>query len=176
MSRRSRINPAHTTQRATARTLGILLVVVGAIFSLIGFVDFFGAFGGNGIPTKFWCLFVGFPLLGIGSALLKVGYLGAMTRYVAGETAPVVKDTFDYLADGTAASVKKTARAVHDGLRDDPDAARHCAKCGDANAADARFCDACGASLALVCAGCGEDNAGDARFCRHCGGALTVGG
>lgn len=45
----------------------------------------------------------------------------------------------------------------------------HCANCGFNNAAGARFCEQCGATLARVCARCGEDLSPTARFCSACG-------
>ena len=61
----------------------------------------------------------------IGFGLLNVGYLRTTARYVAGETMPVVKDAASSLAEGRA-----------------------CGSCGRHNDSDARFCDACGHSLA----------------------------
>jgi len=49
----------------------------------------------------------------------------------------------------------------------------HCT-CGHANAAAAKFCNACGMSLAAVCLPCGQRNPRGARFCNHCGVALPV--
>ena len=39
--------------RGLLRVLGSILVLIGAIFALVGLVDFFGAFSGHGFPTKF---------------------------------------------------------------------------------------------------------------------------
>ena len=47
-----------------------------------------------------------------------------------------------------------------------------CGRCGAENAANRRFCGACGAALALGCPACGFANAADAHFCGGCGGAL----
>jgi hypothetical protein len=47
-----------------------------------------------------------------------------------------------------------------------------CPKCGTSNAAAARFCQQCAASLAGTrCAGCGADMAASAKFCNECGRA-----
>ena len=66
-------------------------------------------------------------MIGLGTAMLKGGFLGTTTRYVAGEVAPTVKDTLDYVGIGRRQAT--------------------CAKCGEANSADAKFCDHCGAPL-----------------------------
>jgi class 3 adenylate cyclase/tetratricopeptide (TPR) repeat protein len=49
----------------------------------------------------------------------------------------------------------------------------HCPRCQAENAADARFCEDCGARLALVCPRCGADVSPGKRFCRACGVALA---
>jgi Double zinc ribbon len=41
--------------------------------------------------------------------------------------------------------------------------------CGHENAEGAKFCVACGASLAAVCHPCGQRNPRDARYCNYCG-------
>jgi class 3 adenylate cyclase len=47
-------------------------------------------------------------------------------------------------------------------------------RCQHENAADAVFCDECGARLETVCSGCGESNRSGAKFCRKCGQALST--
>ena len=49
----------------------------------------------------------------------------------------------------------------------------HCPRCQASNAADARFCEDCGARLVLVCPRCGADVSPGKRFCRACGTALA---
>ena len=99
----------HDGNRALLRGLGFVLVTVGGIFSLVGFVDFFSAFGSMHPPTLFWCLFVGFPAIGLGSMLLKMGYLGAVSRYVAEETVPVVRDSVVDVAEGLRPAIRDIA-------------------------------------------------------------------
>ena len=42
--------------------------------------------------------------------------MGAFSRYIAAEQAPVAKDTINYLAEGTQDAVRTTARAVAQGV------------------------------------------------------------
>jgi hypothetical protein len=49
----------------------------------------------------------------------------------------------------------------------------HCPRCQARNAAGARFCEDCGARLALACPRCGADVSPGKRFCRSCGAALV---
>ena len=48
-----------------------------------------------------------------------------------------------------------------------------CPRCRHENAADAAFCDECGARLDAACPSCGEPNRPGAKFCRKCGQALA---
>src|SRR5262245_8480248 len=47
-----------------------------------------------------------------------------------------------------------------------------CASCGHENRETARFCEACGAKLALSCPQCGAEVRPGARFCDSCGHRL----
>lgn len=183
------INPHAAAQRTGLRTIGLILTVVGAVFLLIGFGSFFGAmnesmssgpsFGANRGPDKFWCAFVGMPLLGIGIGMLKYGYMGKAARYVAGEIAPVATDTMKYAANATRDSVRDLAGAVAEGMRGETKAAEApamvaCPQCNHDNDHDARFCDMCGTAMPgpKACGQCNKVNDADARFCSGCGAGL----
>jgi class 3 adenylate cyclase/predicted ATPase len=49
-----------------------------------------------------------------------------------------------------------------------------CANCGADNRETAKFCDGCGAQLALRCPSCGTANRSGAKFCDSCGNALAA--
>ena len=51
-----------------------------------------------------------------------------------------------------------------------------CSICGTENAAGQRFCDHCGAGLAVACPQCGEPNRPQARFCGNCATDLSADG
>lgn len=168
--------PRHRDVRKALRIIGPAVAGVGLIFTIIGFASFFSAFGSFGTPRYFWCAFVGLPMLGIGLGLTKFAYLGAVTRYLANETAPVGKDVVNYLAHGTRDAVRDVAAAVGKGLRGDGEASaagKVCSGCAAANDADAKFCKGCGAPLTRTCSRCAVANDGDARFCDACGHALA---
>ena len=176
-----KIDRDHEAKRNVLRTVGPIVLGVGVIFMIVGAVDFFRTVGSLGGPPKlFWCFFVGMPLLFLGSVMTSAGYMGAVGRYTSAEAAPVAKDTFNYMADGTADGVRKMAEAVGEGLSDAMGAAVaggaaeagvRCCKCNKVNDADAKFCDECGFSLqkTRACDGCGEMNDPDAKFCDNCG-------
>jgi hypothetical protein len=140
--------------RSFLRVGGPVLLVIGLLLTLAGMASFFSAFGSFETPDNFWMAFIGLPLIGIGGAMTKVGYLGPATRYVAGEVTPALRDTLGVL-----------------GLRA---GTRECVSCGAQNDADSRFCDACGKPLKQPCPSCGAENDADARFCDACGKSLTA--
>ena len=47
--------------------VGILLLLAGFTFAIIGFSDFFKAFSNKEKPAFIWCMFLGLPLMGLGS-------------------------------------------------------------------------------------------------------------
>lgn len=53
-----------------------------------------------GQPKLFWCAFVGLPLVAAGMFCFKAGFLGKITAYVAGESAPALRKTVHNVADG----------------------------------------------------------------------------
>jgi ribosomal protein L40E len=148
----------------------------------------FGDFDHFGPPRYFWCLFVGIPLIAIGGILTKLGYLGAISRYLSGEVSPVARDTFNNMAHGTRGGVETLANAIGRGFvaanRDDfSDESRfsstdviHCPDCDAFNPPEARFCNQCGQTLdppapeaMSPCPQCGADLTAGARFCNQCG-------
>lgn len=171
-----KINSGHEATRNFLRVSGPLVLAVGGIFMVIGLVSFFSAFGGGGPPRLFWCCFVGMPLLAVGTAITKFGFMGAIVRYQAGEVAPVGRDTFNYMAEGTKDGVRTVATAAASGLRDTSNQAQlRCSSCGHSNDANAKFCDECGAALSKLCPSCAKRNDGDAKFCSGCGSLLEAG-
>ncbi|MDF3058877.1 MAG: putative rane protein [Rariglobus sp.] len=106
-------SPAHEGNRTVLRAGGVVAVIVGGLFLLVGGIDFFSAFGTFHSPTKFWCFFVGIPLLALGANLLRMGYLGAVSRYMAAETVPVIRDSAVEVAEG----LRPTVRGIVSDLR-----------------------------------------------------------
>jgi hypothetical protein len=170
------------------RIVGPVFIVAGFAMFVAGVISFhtrfneereefdlnFGNFGRQRVkvdksPDRFWMCFAGVPIAIAGVWLTRLGYVGATARYVAGETAPVARDTVNYVLEGTKESIREVASAVR-GARDrDRDNEVDCPKCGHGNDADANFCDECGAALARACTKCGKNNDADAKFCDACG-------
>lgn len=147
MSSPSPARPDLTSQtglRTTFRVVGAILLVVALVFLGMGLADFFGSMNDSDAPHRFWMVFVGVPLLGVAGWCLQAGFLGAGARFVAGETAPVLKDTANYLTDG------RGVLGIGADARDEASPAagdRFCPKCGAAHAEGAQFCSSCGDRL-----------------------------
>jgi hypothetical protein len=172
---RQQIDPHHTATRAMLRIIGPSVAGIGLLFTLVAVASFFSALGTFEPPRYFWCAFVGLPLLAVGIALSKFAFMGAVTRYMANEVAPVGKDVVNYMAEGTKDAVRELATAVGEGLRtgktEQGGSVVPCPKCNVDNERSAKFCSACGTALhsSQACPACGALNDADARFCDHCG-------
>ena len=105
-------SPQHDSIRAVLRVTGPIVAALGLLFVIVGIGSFFSSFGNFEPPRYFWCAFVGMPLLAVGAAMCKFGYMGAIFRYLAGEAAPVAKDTFNYMGEGVQPGIKSIAKAV----------------------------------------------------------------
>lgn len=181
LSGNERINPGHTGVRNFLRIIGPMLAIVGGLFLATGMISFFSSFGsfGGGPPRYFWCCFVGMPLLALGMMLTKLGYFGAISRYFAGEAAPVAADTFNYMAEETKPGVTHVASAIREGLTGAvvENGSKSCPSCHHANDNSAGFCNQCGTKLQCAveidCPACQTPNDPGARFCDFCGDPLT---
>jgi hypothetical protein len=147
MSEESKIDPKHSQSRTVLRTLGPVIAGIGLLLMVIGIGSFFSSFGSFEPPRYFWCAVVGMPLLFVGSAMCMYGFLGSFARYISAEAAPVQKDTFNYLAEGTKEGVKNIVSAIGEGLSAGK-AVGVCRQCNHSNDADAKFCKHCGALIA----------------------------
>jgi hypothetical protein len=109
-------SPHHDSTRQALRTWGPIVAGIGVLLTIIALVSFFSSMGEFESPRYFWCAFVGLPLIAVGLAMCKYGYLGSIVRYVAGETAPVAKDAVNYMGEGVQPGVKAVSKAVTEGI------------------------------------------------------------
>ncbi len=154
------------------KVLGFAMLIAGVALAATAFVDFFVAIArisrgiGSGMPRLFFLGFIGLPLIAFGSAILKFAYMGKIARYTSNEVSPVIKDTANFLLDGTRDSIA----GVFEGIKEGP--GMKCRFCGEVNKKDSRFCDNCGKPLAKICLSCSTANDADAKYCRNCGKTL----
>jgi hypothetical protein len=152
-----------------------LVFGVGAIFTIVGIGNLFASIGNFGPPRYFWCAFIGMPLMFVGGVICRFAFLGAVSRYMADEVAPVGKDVINYMAEGTQDAVRTVAAAVGEGLRGSAATDElQCRRCGAENDPAANFCKSSGAAMKQTrpCPSCGDMNDADACFCDHCGKPL----
>lgn len=144
------IDPAHRRIRGVLGIFGPLALALGVTLIVIGFTSLFSSVGSMQPPRFFWCAFLGIPVLFLGIVLTVPVFLGGVTRYVSAEVAPVHKDTFNYMAEGTSPGVRTLAEAAGQGFASGVASAHTttCPHCRGANRADARFCDQCGGLIA----------------------------
>lgn len=151
----------HEKVKKYLKIIGPILIGVGLIFAIIGFVDFFGSINSWGQPTKFWCLFLGIPLIGVGLMITLIAYQREVSRYMKNESAPIINET----AEDIKPAVKTFASAVKSAKLD----GCTCRECGAENEPDSNFCSECGAKLKIICPSCGEELNADSKFCDKCG-------
>ena len=149
-------DPKHQAIRSSLRVVGPIVFLLGLVLAIAGFASFFQAFGSfdtqnMGPPRYFWCVFVGFPLIWLGATLSIPAYMGAASRYMAKEMAPVQRDTFNTMAEGTSDGIRTVAQAIGEGFaaagQHDKSPANHCTSCGSAHPESARFCPGCGKAI-----------------------------
>lgn len=156
----------HENIKRKLRIAGFILLAVGAVFAIIGFVDFFSVFtSGGGMPRLFWMLFLGLPMVGVGIMLLSLGYKREISKYFKNESVPVINEAADELTP----AIKSIKRALKD---DEPQKDEITCKCGARNPAGMRFCGQCGKPLVRVCPHCGDIAEPDDNFCGKCGKPL----
>jgi len=148
------IDPQHIRKRKICRTIGIISLSIGGLFTAIGVGGFIISIAlSSPSPLLIVFAFIGMPLLFVGTVLSGYGFMGAVARYSAQEMAPVAKDTFNYVADGTQEGVKTIATAIGQGIasginQSQSDAnSRRCPNCNFLETPDAKFCSKCGSAF-----------------------------
>lgn len=152
----------HKRTKNILKVLGLLLLVTGIVFIVIGMADFFSSMGNFGQPKKFWCLFIGFPAAAIGGMLTTMGFRREIASYTMRESTPVFNEAGKEIQPGVRAianAVKNSDKTI-------------CPTCGTENDKDSAFCKKCGAPLSKKCPNCGADLDPDALFCDKCGTKL----
>lgn len=154
----------YSKTKKTFRTLGFIILPIGLVLSIIGFIDFFMSFNSMTQPKLFFCLFIGLPLISIGIIFLILGFMKELNSFAASQSAPVHKDVINYMLDGTREEVNKTINASKKII---------CPECKAENDKDALFCSTCGHKLKNTCPKCNAENDADAKFCKNCGEELN---
>ena len=130
----------HERTKRILKIVGPIVAAAGLILAVVGFVSFFSSFGGDGMPSLFWCAFVGMPVFVIGLGITFTAFRREIATYHKNESAPVINEFAEDIkpaVQSVASAVRETA-AAQDAI---------CPHCGEQNDADAKFCKSCGKSL-----------------------------
>ena len=151
----------HERTKRIFKITGICLIVAGAAFAITGFIDFFTSFGTGDMPSLFWCLFIGLPMLAAGASPTALGFRREITGYVKNETIPVINEAGQEITPAVSA-IAKAVKGEESNL---------CPICSKPNDEEAKFCRHCGADLLVTCKNCGKKVKSGA-FCSECGAKL----
>ena len=153
----------HEKQKQVLRIIGIVLLAVGAICAIVGFIDIFSTISRHEMSSKFYLAIIGLPLMGIGGGLTLFSFHREISRYVKDETVPVLNEAGKEIAP----AVRAVANAVRDKT-----AEVACPHCGEQNPAENTYCKMCGKPLVRKCPRCGAEVSSDSVYCGKCGTKL----
>lgn len=150
------------------KVLGFIFTAGGLTCTVIGSASFFSALGSGELPTLFWLLIAGLPMLTIGASLLTFGFrkeLSATAIQIAraGENSPTV--AAQTVREGENSPIEPALLPEQTPKK----ATLRCPECGAENDAELNFCEQCGSELAKPCPHCGKPVGAHAAFCGHCG-------
>ena len=111
--------PGQNSIRNFLRIAGVAVLLLGIICVAVG-----SALAFSGQMGMFWLAFVGMPMMFVGSVMCMGGFMGAVARFMAGETAPVGVDTAKYTAEETKGAVETVAKAAVKGVIEGIEAGR----------------------------------------------------
>ncbi len=153
----------HERTKKKLKIIGITLLAAGAAFVITGFVDFIKNISTFNQPQLFWCLIVGFPMLGFGGMVTAMGFRKEIARYVKNESVPIINEVGEEITPAVTSIAGAAVNAVKGEEK------IKCPECGTENANDSNFCQECGAKLKKVCPSCGEVLDNESKFCDKCG-------
>ena len=159
MNEEEKIDPGHRKVVKILRIAGFILFVLGGVCILVAFINLIGVImdGASGPPRLFWLFFIGIPLSFFGLVMISAGFAGKIARFQAAQYAPVAKDTFNYMAEGTQEGVKTIAKSITQGMeegktgvKEDAKSFLKCPACGFMETPEAKFCSGCGPRSLLL--------------------------
>ncbi len=156
----------HKATKKKLKIFGFILLILGAACMVTGFVDFGLSMNSDSdMPSLFFLIFIGSPMLFIGISLVVFGYKKEITTYVKNESVPVINEAAEELKP----AVKSVVGAVKEELQGGETHMVTCPRCGAKNPVGHKFCPECGGSLEKICPECGAKQEADDKFCGNCG-------
>ena len=175
--RQSDKKPRNLTKRGLT-ALGILLTAGGLICTVIGSVSFFGALGSGELPSLFFLIVAGLPMMTVGVAMLMFGVRKTAYRTTDGTTTGA--------AGGTTVGTAESQNKAREDMPHADGVGGETAECAAGAASEAAIVTAStgerpAADLAkarepkpdvTACPACGAENSAALKFCESCGAPL----
>lgn len=156
------MNNSHKNKKKLFKILGLILLVIGLLLSIGGFVSFAFSFINQTFNPLFFLTFIGFPMIAISLFLLMLGFKKEMNTYIKNEDIPVVKETFQDIKDEMSDFVD---------IVNERDII--CPNCKERNDPTSTFCKKCGSKIGNIkCPYCNQLIDNDSMFCPKCGNRL----
>lgn len=153
----------HLKTKKKLKIIGPIVLAVGVVLAIIGFVDFFASMGSFGMPKLFFMSFLGMPTAAAGGIITMYGYRKEVSTYIKNEAVPVLNEAGEEITP----AIQSIAKAAKEGSKEGVTC-----ECGMVNYVDSKFCKKCGKPLFKTCPYCGQEVDGDSEFCNHCGRKL----
>lgn len=131
----------HLKVKKTLKIVGLIMLGIGLVCAITGFVNFFMVFGTGEMPRLFFLCFIGFPLIGVGGGLTLFGFKREITSFSVKETVPVIND----VSKDISPAVRNITSAIRDGIHT-ADTTK-CKVCGAYNKIGSKFCNECGSKI-----------------------------
>ena len=155
-------NEKHEKTKKKLKIAGPIIVLCGLGLAIMGFVDMIISTQNGEMPSLFWGMMAGLPLLGIGGMVCAMGYRREVAKYIKNESVPVINEAGEEIAPAVSAIARAAKSESGENL---------CPHCGKPNDDGAKFCRHCGNELLVTCPACGE-KVKHAEFCVKCGAKL----
>jgi hypothetical protein len=142
----------HEKGRALLIIIGFVLIVIGIPLVIAGFSSFFQlqsnffslSFEESSALSAqaFASIVPGMFLTIIGAGVLRFGFIGRVSKYIADETGPAISSVSESITKGV-----KKGGGIDITVHSDSNIRIKCRNCGTLNDEDATYCDNCGSPL-----------------------------
>lgn len=151
----------HEKTKKILKIIGPIIALCGLGLAIMGFADMIISTRKGEMPSLFWGLIAGLPLIAIGAMISLTGFRREIIRYTKNESVPVVNEAGEEIAPAVSA-IASAAKGAERNI---------CPDCGKPNEEGAKFCRHCGKPLYITCPVCGEQVRAGA-YCDKCGAKL----
>lgn len=132
--------------------IGLIMIIIGIPLAIIGFSSFIELQANffslsfeesSALSAQAFANMVpGMFLIVIGIGLLRFGYIGKVSKYIADETGPAISSVTKSITSGI-----KEGGGIDLTVHSDTNIRIKCRNCGTLNDEEATYCDKCGSQL-----------------------------